>query len=194
MTSHSPTTTLDNAHLTTSLSSALTKSGVTLPAGGGNRLAVRSRAVLVQNAQVDDVDARCHASVNVVVTSGGCGAVAGDDASYVRSMSVLVTGCGIACHKALVVNDARSARRVVQIGVVGNAAIDHSNAHAGAVEAVLRRSNVASSSGDRIFVDIVHLHCAVRRDVSHVRILRNLRNHPGRNRHNGRADGAEPRV
>src|SRR5258708_36961792 len=124
------------------------------PLDGGDHSAVVAHAVFVEDAKIDDAGSGCHAFEGAEVgASGRIMAIARDDSGHMRAVSELV-GCGGAVvHKTLAGHDAALVcARQAEIGFGCDSAVDHRNADAFSVVAVVPYSGDVSGRGGVIEV------------------------------------------
>src|ERR1019366_905022 len=137
---------------------------------GGDHLAVGARSVLIEYTQVDDVDVGSHTGklCGISICRAGTDARATDQAGHVCSVSELVCGGSVARDKALAIDHTAGTAGVVQIGMIGNAAVDDRYSDAGAVLGNLRRRNVRLDRGGVVLVRGGHANRTIGRDVGDV--------------------------
>src|SRR5205085_11709587 len=84
-----------------------------------------------------------HARVLVGITTGRIFTVAGNDACHVGPMSIEIGSARIARNKAFAIHDARSGAGIfLQVVVVVNAAVNHGNSDAAAIQCEMQLGDV----------------------------------------------------
>src|SRR5581483_3024405 len=103
---------------------------------GGDYGTVGAVAVLVEDAEIDNVRVGSDSfEVESVAVADRPRAVPGDNPGYVPPVAIMVVGA--AAHEIVFVDDSQFSRCILKIGMVADAAVDHGNPDAGAIQVIL---------------------------------------------------------